>query len=88
MHPPFSFLQVTKYINHSNSRRLYPMRYDFRRSSNIIKRLRLDGVGALEHIINLLQVVGARSDGGRVSSRLEVLLQVGLLAQVAHLGWC
>ena len=47
--------------------------------------LGLDRVLALEHVVNLLQVVGAGGDGGDLALGSVVLLKVGLLAEVAHL---
>lgn len=61
------------------------MRIRFPHSPHVQKYLCLDGVGSLEHVINLLQVVGTWNDGRGITSGLEVLLQVGLLAQIAHL---
>ena len=49
------------------------------------RRLRLDGVFASELVVNLLEVVGARSEVGDVALGGEVLLEMGLLAEVAHL---
>jgi hypothetical protein len=46
----------------------------------------LDLVLALEHAVNLLQVVGSGEDGGNITLGGEVLLEVSLLAEVAHLG--
>lgn len=46
--------------------------------------LLLDGVLAAEHVINLGEVVGTLLESLDVAGRLEVLLQVGVLTQLAH----
>ena len=48
-------------------------------------RLGLDRVLALEHVVNLVEVVGARGDGRGVTLGGEVLLEMGLLAEVTVL---
>lgn len=45
----------------------------------------LDGVLALEHVVDFRQVVSAGNDAVGLALRSVVLLQVGLLAEVAHL---
>lgn len=47
--------------------------------------LGLDGVFALEHLIDLGQVVSARSDGLNLTLGGKVLLEVSLFSEVAHL---
>lgn len=47
--------------------------------------LSLNRVRPLEHVVNLLEVVGARDDSRSVALRLEVLLQMRLLAQITQL---
>lgn len=46
----------------------------------------LDAVGSLEHVVDVLQVVGSVHDGADIASGGKVLLEVGLLAHLAHLG--
>lgn len=48
--------------------------------------LLLDSVLTLEHIVNLGQVVGTRGDGRSVTLGGVVLLEMGLLSEVAHLN--
>jgi hypothetical protein len=48
------------------------------------KDLCLDLVLAAEHVVHLGQVVNTGADGLDVSSRLEVLLQVSVLTELAH----
>ena len=50
-----------------------------------VNPLFLDSVLALEHIINLGQVVSTRGDGGGIALGGIVLLEVSLLSEVAHL---
>lgn len=50
-----------------------------------MQSLRLDGVLALEHVVDLVEVVGAGGDGGRVTLGGEVLLEMSLLAEIAVL---
>lgn len=45
----------------------------------------LDRVLALEHVVDLLEVVGTRGDGRDLALGGVVLLEMGLLAQVTHL---
>ena len=45
----------------------------------------LDGIFALEHAVDLLEVVGAGGDGGNVALGGVILLEMGLLAEIAHL---
>lgn len=51
----------------------------------IVKILFLDRVESLEHVIDLLKVVSTRDNGGDITLGGEVLLEVGLVAQVAEL---
>lgn len=48
--------------------------------------LSLNGVRPLEHVVDLLEVISAWDDSRRVALRLEVLLQMRLLAQIAQLA--
>ena len=48
--------------------------------------LSLDGVLAPEHIVNVLEVVRAGGDGRNITLGGEVLLEVGLVPELAHLG--
>lgn len=48
-------------------------------------KLSLDGVLPLEHLVNLLEVVGAREDPVGGALGLVALLEMSLLAEVAHL---
>lgn len=54
--------------------------------SSFLGCLCLDLVLASEHVIHLRQVVRARSNGLDVALGGEVLLQVGMLPQEAHLN--
>lgn len=45
----------------------------------------LDLVFTLEHVVNLLQVVGTGDDGGGLALGGVVLLEVGLVTEIAHL---
>lgn len=45
----------------------------------------LDGVVATEHVINVGQVVGSRNQRVNATGRLEVLLEVSMLTELAHL---
>lgn len=48
-------------------------------------RLGLNFVLSSEHVVNLGEVVCARGNGVGAARRLEVLGQVGVLTQLAHL---
>lgn len=45
----------------------------------------LDAVGSLEHLVNVLEVVGTGGDGGSITFGCVALLEVSLFAKVAHL---
>ena len=45
----------------------------------------LDSVGSLVHAINVLQIVSAARNSGYVTLGLVILLEVGLVPQVAEL---
>jgi hypothetical protein len=45
----------------------------------------LDSVEPLEHVIDILEVIGAGSNGGDIARWLEVLLEMSLVAELAHL---
>jgi hypothetical protein len=47
--------------------------------------LSLDRVLTLEHAVHVGEVVGARGEGLDLSLGLEVLLEVSLVAELAHL---
>lgn len=47
--------------------------------------LLLSGVGTSEHIVDLGEVVGTLGDGGGISLRLKVLLEMGLLTENAQI---
>lgn len=51
-----------------------------------LARLCLDLVLALEHIVNLLQVVSARDDGRGFALGGVIFLQMGLMTELAHLN--
>ena len=53
-----------------------------------IRTLCLNSILTTEHIVNVREVVCARSDILKASCRLEVLLQMSLLAEQAHLYIC
>lgn len=48
--------------------------------------LRLDRVGSLEHVVNVLEVVNILGDGVDGALGLVALLEVGLLSEIAHLN--
>lgn len=50
-----------------------------------MQRLLLDLVGAAEHVVNIGKVVGSRVKTVSLALGGITLLQVGLLAEVAHL---
>lgn len=54
-------------------------------SSGVKGPLCLDGVLSLEHVVDLGQVVGTGGNGGDLALGDEVLLEVSLLSEVAHL---
>lgn len=64
----------------------YPTVEEMRRNRHgrLFKPLLLDGVLAAEHVINLGEVVDTLLESLDVAGRLEVLLQVGVLTQLAH----
>lgn len=49
--------------------------------------LLLDLVGAAEHVVDLGEVVGAGQDAVGLTLGGVVLLEVGLLAEIAELQW-
>ena len=51
----------------------------------VLSVLCLNGVIPLEHVVDVLEVVRAGNDGGRITLGLVILLQVGLVAEIAHL---
>lgn len=50
------------------------------------EKLSLDGVLPPEHLVDLLEVVGAGEDPVRGALGLVVLLKVSLLTEIAHLS--